>query len=94
MMQKTLYSLTALFDSPGEIIQAAEKTNKAGYTKYDVHTPYPVHGMDHAMHLKTSKIGYFAFAFGEERAEQPLAKVEAVRSGNVISITGDRRGAV
>ena len=64
MMQKTLYSLTALFDSPGEIIQAAEKTNKAGYTKYDVHTPYPVHGMDHAMHLKTSKIGYFAFAFG------------------------------
>jgi mono/diheme cytochrome c family protein len=64
MMQKTLYSLTALFDSPGEIIQAAEKTSKAGYTKYDVHTPYPVHGMDQAMHLKTSKIGYFAFAFG------------------------------
>ena len=64
MIQKPLYSITALFDSPDEIIRAAEKTNKAGYTKYDVHTPYPVHGMDNAMRLKTSKIGSFAFAFG------------------------------
>ena len=64
MKQKQLYSITALFDSPDEIIHAAEKTSKAGYTKYDVHTPYPVHGMDHAMRLKTSKIGFFAFVFG------------------------------
>jgi mono/diheme cytochrome c family protein len=64
MTQKPLYSITALFDSPDEIIQAAEKTSEAGYTKYDVHTPYPVHGMDHAMRLKTSKMGYYAFAFG------------------------------
>jgi mono/diheme cytochrome c family protein len=64
MIQKPLYSITALFDSPDEIIRAAEKTNNAGYTKYDVHTPYPVHGMDNAMRFKTSKIGYFAFAFG------------------------------
>ena len=64
MMQNPLYSVTALFDSPDEIIHAAEKTSKAGYVKYDVHTPYPVHGMDHAMHLNTSKIGSFAFVFG------------------------------
>ena len=64
MVQNPIYSLTALFDSPDEIMHAAEKTSKAGYTKYDVHTPYPVHGMDHAMRLNTSKIGYFAFAFG------------------------------
>jgi mono/diheme cytochrome c family protein len=62
--RKILYSLTALFDSPDDIIQAAEKASKAGYTKYDVHTPYPVHGMDRAMRLKTSKIGYFALVFG------------------------------
>lgn len=64
MTQKTLYALTALFDTPDSIIQAAEKASKAGYTKYDVHTPYPVHGMDRAMRLKTSKIGYFALTFG------------------------------
>ena len=30
IMQKQLYSITALFDSPDEIILAAEKTSKAG----------------------------------------------------------------
>jgi mono/diheme cytochrome c family protein len=64
MMQKPLYSITALFDTPDDIIHAADETSKTGYTKYDVHTPYAVHGVDHAMRLKTSKVGYFAFAFG------------------------------
>jgi hypothetical protein len=59
-----LYSITAIFDTPDEIIHAAERTSIAGYTKFDVHSPYPVHGMDHAMRLKTSKVGYFAFVFG------------------------------
>lgn len=59
-----LYSITALFDTPDEILHAAERVSEAGYTKFDVHTPYPVHGMDHAMRLKPSKVGYFAFVFG------------------------------
>jgi len=63
-MQKALYSTTALFDEPDAIIRAAEETSRTGYTKFDVHTPYPVHGMDRAMRLKSSKIGYFAFLFG------------------------------
>ena len=61
---KPLYGITALFDSPNAIIHAAEVAAAAGYTKYDVHTPYPVHGMDHAMRLKPSKLGYFALVFG------------------------------
>jgi mono/diheme cytochrome c family protein len=61
---KPLYGITALFDSPDAIMHAAEAVTKAGYTRYDVHTPYPVHGMDRAMKLKPSKLGYFALAFG------------------------------
>jgi mono/diheme cytochrome c family protein len=61
---KPLYGLTALFDSPDAIMHAAEAVTQAGYTKFDVHTPYPVHGMDGAMKLKPSKLGYFALAFG------------------------------
>ena len=59
-----LYAITALFDTADEILQAAEKTRKAGYSKFDVHTPYPVHGMDRAMRLRPSRIGLFAFIFG------------------------------
>ena len=48
-MSKKVNSVVALFDTPDQIIHAAENTVKAGYKDFDVHTPYPVHGMDHAM---------------------------------------------
>jgi mono/diheme cytochrome c family protein len=59
-----LYSVTALFDTPDGIIHAAGAVQKAGYKKFDVHTPYPVHGMDHAMSLKDSKLGFITLAAG------------------------------
>ena len=63
-MEKPLYSLTALFETPDALMHAVEETVKAGYTRYDVHAPYPVHGMERAMRLKTSPLGYFALVFG------------------------------
>lgn len=64
MSDKQLYCVTALFDSPDEIIRAASETAKAGYVKFDVNTPYPVHGMDGAMKLKPTRLGFFTLAFG------------------------------
>ena len=64
MATTSLYALTALFDTADEVVQAAEMTAAAGYTRFDVHTPYPVHGMDAAMRLRSSRIGFFALAFG------------------------------
>lgn len=64
MTDKKLYSLTAVFDKPDDIVNAAEKVSESGYTKYDVNTPYPVHGLDGAMKLPPSKLGYAALALG------------------------------
>lgn len=64
MSRKILYSIAGIFDTPDKIINAAEKTAGAGYTKYDVNTPYPLHGMNKAMKLKPSKLGYVALVFG------------------------------
>jgi len=64
MKNNKLYSVSALFDSPDKIISATKKVSDLGYKKYDVHTPYPLHGMDKAMKLKPSLMGYFALAFG------------------------------
>ncbi|MDX9790968.1 MAG: quinol:electron acceptor oxidoreductase subunit ActD [Candidatus Kapaibacterium sp.] len=61
---KILHSMSAIFTSPDDIMKAAKEIVKAGYTKFDIHTPYPVHGMDGAMKLKRSPLGYFAFALG------------------------------
>jgi hypothetical protein len=63
-MKKPIYAITSLFTTPDEAIRAASEVSKAGYTKFDVHTPYPVHGMGGAMRVKTSKVGYFALVFG------------------------------
>ncbi|MBN1299656.1 MAG: DUF3341 domain-containing protein [Melioribacteraceae bacterium] len=64
MNDKILYGYTGVFDSPDEIIRAADKTAEEGYKKFDVNTPYPVHGMDKAMKLPPSKLGYAALVFG------------------------------
>jgi len=64
MADKKLYAKAALFDTPDKIINAAKKTTEAGYKKFDVNTPYPVHGMDRAMGMGQSNIGYVTLFFG------------------------------
>ena len=64
MAEKILHSYTGLFNTVDQIIDAAKKVADAGYTKYDVNTPYPVHGMEKAMKLPPSKLGYAALVFG------------------------------
>jgi hypothetical protein len=58
------YGFIAEFETPAEAMHAAEKVRDAGYTSWDVHTPYPVHGMDAAMGLRSSKVGWFTFLGG------------------------------
>jgi len=53
-----LWGMLGEFDSPGAILRAAGEVRRAGYTRFDVHTPYPVHGMDAAMGLGRSKLGW------------------------------------
>jgi ActD protein len=48
----------AEYKSPKRCIHAAEKLRDAGYTKFDAHTPFPVHGMDRAMGLPDSRLGW------------------------------------
>ena len=61
---RKIYGVAALFTKPYDIINAASKVANEGYSKWDVNTPYPLHGMDNAMKLKPSKIGYIALFMG------------------------------
>ena len=51
---KDLYGYVAEFASASEIYHAAEKVRDAGFRRWDVHTPYPMHGLDGAMGLGKS----------------------------------------
>ena len=58
------YGLLAEFETSADIMHAAEKIRDAGYRRWDVYTPFPIHGMDEAMGVKKSKVGWFTFCGG------------------------------
>ncbi|MGH7976333.1 MAG: DUF3341 domain-containing protein [Limisphaerales bacterium] len=63
-MSGKLFGLVAEFDSAAAVLRAAEKVRDAGYRRWDVFSPFPVHGLDKVMGLKNSKVGWFSFVFG------------------------------
>lgn len=56
--------LLAQYETAADILHAAVTVRDAGYRKWDVFTPFPIHGMDDAMNLRKSKVGYFTFCGG------------------------------
>jgi hypothetical protein len=56
--------MAGLFDNPDALLRCAEKVRDAGFKKWDCHTPYPVHGLDGAMGMKTSFIPYITITAG------------------------------
>jgi len=58
------YGYLALFESAPAIYHAAESVREAGYKRWDVLTPFPVHGLDGAMGLKRSRVPAFTLVGG------------------------------
>jgi len=54
----------AEFNTTKDVTHAAEAVRDAGYKRWDVHTPFPVHGMDRAMGMRDSKLGWIVLACG------------------------------
>jgi hypothetical protein len=50
----------AEFVNPAALLHAAGKLREAGYKKFDCHSPFPIHGMDQAMGLRRSPLGWIA----------------------------------
>lgn len=58
------YGIIAEFENPADTIHAATKIRDEGFRKWDVFTPFPVHGLDKAMGIRNSKVGWFSFIGG------------------------------
>jgi hypothetical protein len=63
-VRKRTALILAQYDDPASCMHAAENLRDAGYTKFDAHTPFPVHGMDAAMGLPDSKLGWIVLVCG------------------------------
>lgn len=59
-----VYGVLAEYSNPGSLITAAKKVHASGYRHFDTHSPFPIHGMDRAMGLGQSKVGYITLLGG------------------------------
>ncbi len=58
------YALVAEFDTPDQLLEAAEHARKAGYKKMDAYTPFPVHGLSEAIGFHEIKVPWLVFGGG------------------------------
>jgi hypothetical protein len=59
-----LAGLLAEFHDVDGVLNAARKVNEAGFHRWDVHTPFPVHGMDAAMGVRPTILPWLSLCAG------------------------------
>jgi hypothetical protein len=59
-----LWGLMGEFASPEELKHAAHEIREAGYTRWDCHSPFPVHGLDDAMGIRPTRLPWFVLLGG------------------------------
>lgn len=60
----TLYGLVAEFDTPEAVTDAANRAREAGYKKMDAYTPFPVNGLDDALGMSHTRMGWVVLIMG------------------------------
>ncbi|MCH2144343.1 MAG: DUF3341 domain-containing protein [Phycisphaerales bacterium] len=61
---KTMYGLIAEYETPADLIKAAQQVRDAGFKWWDCCTPFPVHGLDKAMGIRTTILPVLVFFAG------------------------------
>lgn len=62
--REKFYGLLAEYDTPGQLVAAAEQVRDAGYRKWDCHSPFPIHGIDPAMGIRPTILPLLVFGAG------------------------------
>ena len=59
-----LFGYLVEFDKVDELLVGAAAVRDAGYTQWDAHTPFVIHGLDAAMGIKPTKLPFLVFGAG------------------------------
>lgn len=60
----TPYGVVGEFRTADDVVEAVRKCYAAGYRSMDVMSPFPLHGVDEAMHAPRSILGYIVLCCG------------------------------
>jgi hypothetical protein len=56
--------INALFDDDDVLLSGVKQVREKGFSIQEVYSPFPVHGLDHAIGLKETRIAIAAFFYG------------------------------
>lgn len=59
-----LWGYLVEFKDVESLLSAGERIREAGYTRWDAHTPFPVHGLNDAMGLRPTRLPWIVFLAG------------------------------
>jgi hypothetical protein len=62
--ERSLVGVVAEFDTVEAVMAAAKAVRDAGYKYFDVHSPFPIHGIDAAMGIKTTVLPWIVLICG------------------------------
>jgi hypothetical protein len=85
--------ILAEFASAHDVVHAAEKVRAAGYVRWDAHTPFPVHGLDKAMGLRDSRLGWIVLGCALTGLTGAFAMMQWMNGIDYPTIVGDKPGA-
>jgi len=63
-MERDTHFILGVYDDGDVLLHAAEKVSGSGVKIHEVYSPYPVHGLEHVLGYKRSKLPIAAFLFG------------------------------
>ncbi|PID79412.1 hypothetical protein CSB20_10350 [bacterium DOLZORAL124_64_63] len=61
---ETLYGLMTEFSDVKSLMAAATRCRDEGFTRWDAHTPFPVHGLDQAMGIRGTRLPFIVLGGG------------------------------
>jgi len=56
MKPTPLYGMMAEFDTPTDLVSAAERAHQAGYKKIDAYSPFPIEGLAEAIGFQKNRV--------------------------------------
>lgn len=64
MSSKKIHGVMGEFEQPEQLVEAAKMVKEFGYTRTDALIPFPIHGLDEALGVPRSILGYICLVAG------------------------------
>jgi len=85
-----VYGVIGAFSNPEDLVDAGRQIREMGYTKLDAMSPFPVHGIDDAIGVPPSKLGWIVIWFSALGAATALLLIWYVGAVNYRLVIGGK----